>query len=101
MRSPTFPGRFDARAFLDSTAFVDGFKDYLIEKLREMPDEQRRQVGQVFELLTADARAAELTRRYGSVQFPGRNLTVTASVQSREPVNVLWLEKSGSRACSG
>ena len=35
------------------------------------------------------------------VQFPSRNLTVTASVQSREPVNVLWLEKSGSRACSG
>ena len=39
--------------------------------------------------------------RYDSVQFLSRNLTATASVQSREPVNVLWLEKSGSRACSG
>ena len=93
MRSSTFPGRFDARAFLDSTAFVDGFKDYLIEKLREMPDEQRRQVGQVFELLTADARAAELTRR-----FQARQGTITYAEGVRLATGLTWNRIPYSRA---
>ena len=34
-------------------------------------------------------------------QLPNRRLNVSASVQSRTPVNLLWLRNSGSSACHG
>ena len=68
-------GRFksgeDVRAFLDSPTFTEGFKEYLLEQLCEMPDEALVAVlrGSVtalrgLDLLAADARAAEFARRY-------------------------------------
>ena len=40
-------------------------------------------------------------RRTAIPQLSNRRLNVSASVQSRAPVNMLWLRNSGSSACHG
>ena len=67
----TFKSGEDVGAFLDSPAFAEGFKEDLLEKLCEMPDEVLVAVLRGFatalrglDLLAADARAPEFARRY-------------------------------------
>ena len=58
-------GHGDVWAFLElGAAFVNRCNDYLVAMLRNMPDERRRQAGHVFDLLTADAHATVLKKRY-------------------------------------
>ena len=74
-------------------AVVQPCIDSLVAIWHAIPDEQRRQVGQVFELLTADARAAELTRR-----FQARQGTITYTEGVWLAAGLLWNRIPYSRA---
>ena len=58
-------GHGDVWAVLTAVAaVVQRCTDSLVARLRAIPDEQRRQAGHVFDLLTADAHATVLKKRY-------------------------------------
>ena len=50
--------------------FANSCIDSLVVKLGAIPDEQRRQAGHVFDLLTADARAAAFEQRFKTHRDP-------------------------------
>ena len=87
-------GHGDVWAFLElGAAFVNRCNDYLVAMLRNMPDERRRQIANASDLLTADARAAELTRR-----FKERHDTLTYDKAVRLATGLTWNRIPYSRA---